>query len=227
MSLKHVRASTSASRLRAAVAEQVMTPAVNGGLAATAADDGVVATTTTSRLRAAVAERVMAMVAGSGVAATTATSRLRAVVLERAMALDFDGGVAATAAGNSCRRAPAAERVVGVPRTPNRDATRTTLHRGLCRRRGVASQLELSCNDGGVAERRRWTGAIGNCGRSRRDKLQGVRGKCDAGLCELAREPARLCGNGLTDDSLAPPFGLKNAPARCASLRCKPSAEAG
>ena len=81
----------------------------------------------------------MAMVAGSGVAATTATSSLRAVAAERGMALAFDGGVAATAAGNSCRRAAAAERVVGVTRTPNRDATRTTLRRGLHRRRGVAS----------------------------------------------------------------------------------------
>ena len=71
----------------------------------------------------------MATVAGSGVAATTAISRLRATTAERAMALAFDGGVAATAAGNSCRRAAAAERVVGVPRTPNRDATRTTLPR--------------------------------------------------------------------------------------------------
>ena len=227
-----------------------MIPAVDGGLAATAADDGVAATTTTSRLRAAVAERVMATVAGSGVAATTATSRLRAAAAEREMALAFDGGVAATAAGNSCRRAAAAERVVGVPRTPNRDATRTTLRRGLRRRRGVASQLELSSDDGGVAERRRRTGAIGDCGRSRRDKLQGGRGKCDAGLAgregfysrpvsigilgdftesggKLAREPARLRGNGLTDDSLAPLFGQKNAPARCASLRCKPSAAAG
>ena len=53
-------ASTSASCLRAAVAERVMTPAVDGGLAATAADDGVTATTTTTCLRAAVAERVMA-----------------------------------------------------------------------------------------------------------------------------------------------------------------------
>ena len=44
---------------------------------------------------------------------------------------------------------------------------------------------------------------------------------------KLAREPARLHGNGLTDDSLAPLFGQKNAPARCASLRCKPSAAAG
>ena len=71
------------------------------------------------------------------------------------------------------------------------------------------------------------TGAIGDCGRSRRDKLQGGRGKCDAGLAgreglysrlvsigilgdftesggKLVREPARLRGNGLTDDSLAP-----------------------
>ncbi len=90
-----------------------MTPAVDGGLAATTANDGVAATTTTSRLWAA--------------------------VVERAMALAFDGGVAATAAGNSCRRAPAAEHVVGVPRTPNRDATRTTLRRELRRRHGVAS----------------------------------------------------------------------------------------
>ena len=68
------------------------------------------------------------------------------------MALAFDGGVAATAAGNSCRRAPAAERVVGVPRTPNSDATRTTLRRGLRRRCGVASQPELSSDDSGGAE---------------------------------------------------------------------------
>ena len=74
------------------------------------------------------------MVADSGVAATTATSRLRAVATERALALAFNGGVAATAAGNSCLRVPAAERVVGVRRTPNRDATRTTLRRGLHRR---------------------------------------------------------------------------------------------
>ena len=53
-----------------------MTPAVDGGLAATAADDGVAAMTTTSCLRAVVAERVMATAAGSGVAATTTTSRL-------------------------------------------------------------------------------------------------------------------------------------------------------
>ena len=44
---------------------------------------------------------------------------------------------------------------------------------------------------------------------------------------KLAQEPARLRGNRLTDDSLAPPFGQKNAPARCASLHCKPSAAAG
>ena len=105
-----------------------------------------------SRLRAVVAERVMATVAGNGVAATTATSHLRTAVAERAMALAFDGSVAATAADNSCRRAAAAECVVGVLRTPNRDATRTTLHRGLSRRRDVASQLELSSDDGGVAE---------------------------------------------------------------------------
>ena len=192
----------------------------------------------------------MATVASSWVEATTATSRLRAAVAERPMAVAFDGGVEATGAGNSCRRAAAAERVVGVPRTPNRDATRTTLRRGLRRRRGVASQLELSSDDGGVAERRRRTGAIGECGRSRQDKLQGWRGKCDAGLADregfyskpvsigilrdftesggkLAREPARLHGNGLTDDSLTPPFGKKNAPARCASLRCKSSTAAG
>ena len=108
-----------------------MIPAVDGGLAPMAADDGVVATTTTSRLRAAVAERVMATVASSGVVATIATSRLQAVAAEREMALAFNGGVAATAGGNSCRRAAAAEHVLGVPRTPNRDATRTTVHRGL------------------------------------------------------------------------------------------------
>ena len=102
-----------------------MTPAVDGGLAATAADDGVAAMTTTSRVRAAVAVRVMATVAGSGVAAMTATSRLRAAAAEREMGLAFDGGVAATA-GNSCRRTAAAERVVGVLRTPNRDATHYT-----------------------------------------------------------------------------------------------------
>ena len=61
------------------------------------------------------------------------------------------------------------------------------------------------------------------------------KGECDAGLAghegfysrpvsigilgdftescgKLVREPARLRGNGLTDDSLAPPFGQKNAP---------------
>ena len=102
----------------------------------------------------------MATVAGSGVAATTATSRLRAAAAEREMALAFDGGVAATVACNSCRRVAAAECVVGVPRTPNRDATRTTLRRGLHRRRGVASQLELSSNDGEVAEQRRRTGPL-------------------------------------------------------------------
>ena len=159
-----------------------MIPAVDGGLAAMAADAGVAATTTTSRLRAAVAERVMATVAGSAVVAPTAISRLRAAAAEREMAPAFDGRVAATAPGNSCRRAAAVERVVGVPRTPNRDATRTTLRRGLRRLRGVASQLELSYDDGGVAERRRRTSAIGEGGRSRRDKLQGWRGKCDAGL---------------------------------------------
>ena len=94
-----------------------MTPAFDGGLAATTADDGVAATTTISRLRAAVAERVMATVAGSGVAATTATSRLRAAAVERAMALAFDGGVAAMAGSNSCRWAAAVERVVHVPRS--------------------------------------------------------------------------------------------------------------
>ena len=49
--------------------------------------------------------------------------------------------------------AAAVERVVGVPRTPNMDATCTTLRPGLCPRRGVASQLELSYDGGGVAER--------------------------------------------------------------------------
>lgn len=81
----------------------------------------------------------MATVAGSGVAATTATSRLRAAAAEREMALAFDVGVAATATGNSCQWAAAAEHVVGVPRTPNMDATRTTLRQGGRRRRGVAS----------------------------------------------------------------------------------------
>ena len=128
-----------------------MSPAFDGRLAAMAADDGVAATTATSRLWAAVTEWV---IAGSGVAATTATSRLRAAATEREMALAFDGGVAVTAAGNNCQRASAAEHMVGVPRTPNKDATRTTLHRGLRRLRGVASQLELSFDDGGVAERR-------------------------------------------------------------------------
>lgn len=92
--------------------------------------------------------------AGNGVAAMMATSRLRATVAKREMALAFDGGVAAMAASNSCRRAVAAERMVGVSRTPNRDATRTTLRRGLRCRHGVASQLELSSDDGGVTERR-------------------------------------------------------------------------
>ena len=50
-------------------------------------------------------------------------------------------------------QAAAAERVVGVPRTPNRDAMCTTIRRGLRGRRGVDSQLELSPNDGGVAGR--------------------------------------------------------------------------
>ena len=116
-----------------------MIPTVDGGLAAMAANDGVAATTTTSRHRSAVAQRVMATVDGSGVAAMMATSHLRVAAAEREMALAFDGGVAATAAGNSCRQTAAAEHVVGVPRTPNRDATRTTLRRGLRCRRGVAS----------------------------------------------------------------------------------------
>ena len=166
------------------------------------------------------------------------------------MARAFDGGVAATAAGNSCRRVPAVEHAVGVLRKPNRDATHTTLHQGLHHRRGIASQLELSSDDSGVAERPRRTGAIGDCGRSRRDKLQGGRGKCNAGLAgrecfysrsasirilgdftelggKLAREPARLRKSGLNDDSLTLPFDQKNTPARCASLRYKPSAAAG
>ena len=37
---------------------------------------------------------------------------------------------------------------------------------------------------------------------------------------KLAQEPARLRGDRLTDDSLVSPFGKKNAPTRCASLRC-------
>ena len=90
----------------------------------------------------------MAIVAGSGVAATMATSRLWAAAAERAMALAFNSGVAATAASNSYRRAPMAERVVGVPGTPNREAMLTTLHRGLRHRFGVASEMELSSDDG-------------------------------------------------------------------------------
>ena len=86
------------------------------------------------RQNEAVAERVMATVIGSGVAATTAISRLGATAVEREMALAFDGGVAATAASNSCRWEAAAERVVGVQRTLNRDATHTTLRLGLRRR---------------------------------------------------------------------------------------------
>ena len=69
-----------------------------------------------------------------------------------------------------------------------------------------------------------------------------MEGKCDAGLAgregfysrpvsigilgdftessgNLAQELARLRGNGFTDDSLAPLFGQKNAPARSLSLR--------
>ena len=65
------------------------------------------------------------------------------------------------------------------------------------------------------------------------------RGKCNVGLAGregLYYMPVSIGilgdftesgGNGLTDDSLAPPFGQKNAPARCARLRCKPSAAAG
>ena len=79
------------------------------------------------------------------------------------------------------------------------------------------------------------TGAIGDCGRSRRDKLQGGRGKCDAGLAgregfysrpvsigilgdftesggKLAWEPVRLRGNGLTDDSLVSTVWPKERP---------------
>ena len=100
----HVRASTSASLLRAAVAERVMIPAVDNGLVAMAADDGVAATTTTSRLWAAVAERVMATVAGSGVAATTATSHLRAATAEREMALAFGQQRRPAIAANGQRR---------------------------------------------------------------------------------------------------------------------------
>ena len=52
--------------------------------------------------------------------------------------------------------------------------------------------------------------------------LHGLRMAISMGIQRL-----EVRGNGLTDDSLAPPFGKKNAPARCASLRCKPSAAAG
>ena len=44
---------------------------------------------------------------------------------------------------------------------------------------------------------------------------------------KLAWEPARLRGNELTNDSLAPRFGQKNAPACCTSLCCKLSIAAG
>ena len=103
-------------------------------------------------------------------------------------AMAVDGGVATTAACNRCRRAAATERVVGVPRTPNRDATRTTLRQG------------LSSDDGGVAERRRRTGAIGKCGRRRRDKLQGWRGKCNAGLAGREGLYSRLISIGILGD---------------------------
>ena len=106
-----------------------MTPAVDGGLAATAADDGVAATTTTSRLRAAVAKRVMAMVAGSGVAAMTATSRLRPAAAERAVALAFDGGRRWGGGNGGRQQLPTGSgsgAMVGVVRTSNRDATRST-----------------------------------------------------------------------------------------------------
>ncbi|KAE8767046.1 hypothetical protein D1007_61641 [Hordeum vulgare] len=124
----------------------------------------------------------MSTVADGVVAAMTASSRFLAVVAERAIAPTFDGvvaatapdgGVAAMAACNSCRRAAAAERVVGIARTPNTDTTRTTLHHRLRCCRGVASQLELSSDDGEVVERRRWTDAIGDCGKGRPDKIQG------------------------------------------------------
>ena len=85
---------------------------------------------------------------------------------------------------------------------------------------------------------------IGDCVRSRRDKLQGGRGKCDAGLAgreglysrpvsigilgdftesgwKLAREPVRLRENGLT--TIRP----KEGPPALRKLACKPSAAAG
>ena len=99
--------------------------------------------------------------------------------------------------GNGSRRPAAVEHVVGVPRTPSKDTTRTTLRRGLHPRRGVASQLELSFDDGGVGERRRRTGAIGDCGRSRRDKLQGGRGKCNAGLADREGFYSRAVSMGI------------------------------
>ena len=63
-----MRASTSTSRLRAAVAERVM---------ATVAGSGVAATTATSRLWAAAAERAMALAFDGGVAATAADNICR------------------------------------------------------------------------------------------------------------------------------------------------------
>ena len=71
------------------------------------------------------------------------------------------------------------------------------------------------------------TGLAGRGGLYSRMVSIGILGDFTKSGGKLAREPARLCGNGLTDGSLAPPFGQKNAPARCASLRCKPSAAAG
>ena len=93
------------------------------------------------------------------------------------------------------------------------------------------------------------SGAIADFGRSKRDKLHGGRGKCDAGLAghegfysrpvsigilgdftesggKLAREPVRLCGM-IRWHHFEPPFGQKNALVRCAGLRYKPSAAAG
>jgi hypothetical protein len=129
-----------------------MTPAADDGVAYTVADGGVAATAASCRLQAMVAERVMATAADDGVAARTANGGVAATAA--------NVGVAATVADNSCRRAAVAEHVVGGVCTLNRAATCTTRGRGLHRRYGAASQLLELSSDGGVAEQRRWTGAI-------------------------------------------------------------------
>ena len=65
-------ATTTTSRLRAAVAERVM---------ATVAGSGVAGTTATSRLRAVAAEREMALAFDGGVAATAAGNSCRLAVI--------------------------------------------------------------------------------------------------------------------------------------------------